>query len=326
MESRPGTTIVPHVSVVMGVYNAGPALRDTLDSILAQVVTGFELIAVDDGSTDGSGDLLDAYAAGDSRVRVIHQANQGLTRALMNGCDAAKGTYIARHDAGDLSKPYRLARQQQLLDADPRLSLVSCATDFIGPEGEYLFTSYAPAVADSPVSIVDAAVRSAGVSIGPTHHGAAMFRRDAYQAVGGYRPQFYFGQDWDLWYRLGERGLFQSLDEPMYAARVTPDSISGAGREAQQKLAALSLAALDARSRNESEDDLLAQAGRIRNCRPLGNRERAAGLYFIGEALRRNGDPRARRYLRDARRAWPFHVRAWVRSAQIALGGREGSR
>lgn len=311
----------PAVSVVMSVYNAAGTLRETIDSILAQEEADFELIVVDDGSSDASGALLDDCAARDPRVRVIHQPNQGLTRALITGCDAARGVYIARHDAGDLSKPRRLARQRQLLDGDPRLAFVSCSTDFIGPRGEYLFTSRAPAIATSPVGLAEAA--AGGASIGPTHHGSVMFRRAAYREAGGYRPQFYFGQDWDLWYRLGERGLFQSIDEPLYLARVTPDSISGSAREAQQALAALSNAARQARSRGESEAEILARAATIRTRRPLGRRGRAAGLYFIGEALRRNGDARASRYLRDALLTWPFSPRTWLRLIQTWAEGRD---
>ena len=77
---------IPDVSVVMSVYNGAAALRTTLDSVLAQDDCDFEFVVVNDGSTDDSGSILDAYAARDLRLRVIHQANTGLTPAVIRGC------------------------------------------------------------------------------------------------------------------------------------------------------------------------------------------------------------------------------------------------
>src|SRR5438067_1820873 len=129
---------MPDVSVVMSVYNGGHRLGATLDGIAAQRGVDFEVIVVDDGSTDSSGARLDAWAARDSRVRVIHQENRGLTRALITGCAAARGAFIARHDAGDVSLPQRLQKQRAVLAANPDLAFVSCWTEFVGPEDELL--------------------------------------------------------------------------------------------------------------------------------------------------------------------------------------------
>jgi glycosyltransferase involved in cell wall biosynthesis len=306
------------ISVVMGVYNGASTLAETIDSILAQTERDFECIVVDDGSTDDTPHVLAAYAAQDSRFRIIRQENAGLTRALIAGCGAARGEYIARHDAGDRSHPDRFRILLDLLANESRLALVSCATDFVGPGDEYLFTSHPDAVALRLVEMIDISARH-GIVAGPSHHGSAMFRRDAYERAGGYRAAFYYGQDWDLWYRLGAIGLFQSIDEPLYVARVTPDSISGSSRNAQQALARLSYRAHLARSRGESDAPILAEAARIRTTRTTGRCERARGLYFIGEALRRNGDARSRHYLRSALRSSPFFLRAWIRYAQVLM-------
>ena len=90
----------PEVSVVMSVYNGAQSLVRTLDSILAQQAVELELIVIDDGCDDGSGRLLDELAARHPRMRVVHQDNTGLTRALIRGCGMARGAFIARHDAG----------------------------------------------------------------------------------------------------------------------------------------------------------------------------------------------------------------------------------
>ena len=303
------------VSVVMSVYNDAAVLQATLDSILGQEGVAFELIAIDDGSTHGSAGILDRAAARDDRVRVIHHENRGLTRELMAGCAIARAPYSARHDAGDLSAPDRLAKQERLLKRDSSLAFVSCWTRFVGPEIEPLWVMRGSGVAEQPVDILDPA-RQHGVIDGPTHHGSVMFRRDAYERSGGYRAEFYYGQDWDLWYRLAAAGRFQIVPEVLYTARVTPSSISGANREQQETLARLSRAALLARIRGAPEEPILRLAAAIRPARRGGRGSHARGLYFIGEALRRNGDVRARRYFDQAIRTWPSPriVAGWLRA------------
>lgn len=298
------------ISVVMGVYNAGPELRETLDSILGQTEDDFELIAVDDGSNDPT---LDDYARRDPRVRVLrHDTNQGLTRSLIEGCAAARGTYIARHDAGDLSLPERFAKQTALLDAGA--TFVSCRTEYVGPELEPLWIAHGTGAADGRTLAVLQPNDAKPLLDGPTHHGSVMFRRAAYELAGGYRSAFYYGQDFDLWYRLAAIGTFAAVPEVLYRARITPSSISSSARDAQERLAALSLAAMRARHRSAAEEPFLAAAAKIG--RSTAKRNPAPGLYFIGEALRRNRDPRARRYLREAIAAAPLSPRAWLRLLQ----------
>jgi glycosyltransferase involved in cell wall biosynthesis len=303
------------ISVVMGVYNGDALLGPTLDSILAQTEGDFECIIVDDGSTDATPQILAAYANRDPRIRVLTQQNAGLTRALIAGCAAARGTYIARHDAGDLSNPRRFELQRALLDANRELAFVSCATQYAGPELEPLFITSGTGLAIDPIRMIDLD-RENGVADGPAHHGSVMFRRDCYEKAGGYRPQFYYGQDWDLWYRLADEGTFQILPDVLYTARVTAEGISTASRETQHRIGTLSYKALLARARNESDTAILEEAATLRPVRSRSRRARADGLYFIGEALRRNGDGRARRYLRQAIAAWPFSIPSWFRFLQ----------
>lgn len=303
--------MTPDVSVVMSVYNAGTRLRATLDSVLAQADVDFELIVIDDGSTDGSAADLEAL---DPRVRVMRQENRGLTRALAAGCALARGRFIARQDAGDLSLPLRLAKQRHALDADAALAFVSCWTEYIGPEDEPLWTARGTGFAAEPRLVLDL-TKEWGMADGPSHHGSVMFRAGAYGAAGGYREEFRYGQDWDLWYRLAALGRFRMLAEALYAARIEPSSISSAAREAQQQLAALSLAAARARAEGGPETDILRQAAAIGKSAPPLCAE-ARGLYFIGEALRRRGDARARGYFLRAIRSCPAHAKAWVRCAQ----------
>lgn len=303
------------ISVVMGVFNSASTLGATLDSILAQTEGDLECIVVDDGSTDATPALLATYAARDPRLRVIRQENAGLTRALIAGCAAARGSYIARHDAGDLSDAGRFAAQKQALDADDGLVFVSSATQYAGPELEPLWIARPTAAVRKPSHVLDLRLPG-GMTEGPAHHGSVMFRREAYERAGGYRAAFYYGQDYDLWYRLAEIGTYQGIDQVLYTARITTDSISSGARLRQNRLGQFSRAALEARQRGQSDATILERAAAIGRAPRRALSQRGNGLYFIGEALRRNGDRRARRYLRESIAAWPFSVRTWVRYLQ----------
>jgi glycosyltransferase involved in cell wall biosynthesis len=286
------------ISVVMGVYNAGDILSTTVESILSQEGADFEFIIVNDGSTDTTAEILRTYAKRDSRIRVVEQEHAGLTRALILGCAAAKGDYIARQDAGDISLPDRLKLQKAALETYTDISFVSCITDFCGPQGEHLFLSDGNDLAAVPTWIISDR-HEKGVIDGPSHHGSVMFRKSAYEQVGGYRHQFYVAQDWDLWYRLAEIGKFQKLRQPLYRARLSPGSIS-----ALQK---------------GKQDRIVTEAARIRPdiASSFTKKRDAAWLYFIGECLRRNGDSRAYFYLRKSIMENPLSLKPWVRALQM---------
>ena len=117
----------PRVSVVMPVYNAEGFVEAAARSILDQTFTDLELIAVDDGSTDGSGAILDRLAAADPRLRIVRRPNTGVTGALNDGLAAARAPLIARMDADDVSAPTRLEKQLAYLDAHPDIGLLGCA-------------------------------------------------------------------------------------------------------------------------------------------------------------------------------------------------------
>jgi glycosyltransferase involved in cell wall biosynthesis len=303
----------------MSVFNDAEHLAPTIDSILAQTERDLELVIVDDGSTDATSQILADFADRDSRVRVIAHENAGITRALINGCAAARAPLIARHDAGDLSHPQRIEKQAELFDRHPELTFASSWVDFAGPELEHLYTLRGNGVTTTPSRVIGM-TKERPVLDGPSHHGSVMFRHNAYELVGGYRREFYYSQDWDLWFRLAENGLFARVPQILYTARILPTGISSAAREQQSRLGHIALAALAARQRGESDAQLVAEAATIRPVRRAMTRRRAAAAaYFIGEALRRNRDRRARHYLRRSIAAWPFSIRAWIRLIQSWL-------
>ena len=313
--------IVPEVSVVMSIYNGAAELDSSIESILNQDRVDLEVIAINDGSTDQTRELLESWARRDTRVRVFNQDNVGLTQSLVRGCKAALGKYIARQDVGDISLQGRLRRQKALLDTDENIAFVSCWAEVCGPDWEPLYVVKGTGVAARAMCVVPKS-RSAGPLLDePTSHPTVMFRRDAYIRCGGYQPAFYFGQDRELWYRLAEVGLFAMIEQPLYRVKLTPGSISSEFRNQQNQLGKLAQEAFWARQRGASDQDQLREASNIRpsRLRPRSQNASAAWLYFIGECLRKNRDPRARRYLLKSLTIDALAPRTWVRLVQSTM-------
>ena len=303
-------TSIPQVSVVMSVYNGGATLRSSIQSVLSQQGVELEFIIVDDGSTDASAAILDEFARADSRVCIVRQENRGLTRALIRGCALAKGKYIARQDCGDLSLPGRLRDEHRAIESEVQAALISCGTRFVGPQGETLYE----------VTISEDDVTAGLLTLdlrrlrGPAHHGCVLFRRELYERVGGYREQFYFAQDLDLWIRLAEQGRHVALPDVLYQASFAPGSIGGVYRSRQIACAKLILEGARLRRAGLDEAETLARAATIVPERKKAtSMDRAAALYFIGACLRDRADPRARQYFRDALRANPLHLKSAMR-------------
>jgi glycosyltransferase involved in cell wall biosynthesis len=294
------------ISVVMAVFNGAETISGTMASILGQSERDFEVIVIDDGSTDDTPRLLAEIAHSDERVRVMTQPNAGLTRALIRGCAAAESPIIARHDSDDRSHPERLAKQLAVLEREPDVVLVSCSTSFQAPGGEQLYISSGEgeAVRESLLHADVAHIR------GLSSHGSAMFRRSAYTAAGGYRAEFRFAQDLDLWVRLAKLGRIAFVPEVLYEARVDARAISSHNRGQQIESARVALRLRDDDSNRES---LLAEAAAIGPKRRGRSRTSEAGaLYFMASCLRREKHPHWRRYAGQALRRNPLLLRAWL--------------
>ena len=207
----------PRISVVMSVYNGLPHLKGAVDSILGQTFSALEFIVIDDGSTDGSRELLRSYK--DPRLKLIEQENTGLTKALIRGVSEARCDFVARQDADDVSAPERLARQLAMLEAAPAAVAIGCSIALRSPDGR---TAVAQPIGNP--SLYPWFNTFFNVFGG---HGQMMFRRSAYDLAGGYDPAFRYAQDHDLWDRMMQIGPFLHLAEPLYEQLVHHvDSIS----------------------------------------------------------------------------------------------------
>jgi glycosyltransferase involved in cell wall biosynthesis len=302
-------TPIPRVSFVMSVYNGAESLRRSMQSVLSQHGPDIELIVVDDGSTDASASILEEAARSDRRISVIRQSNQGLTRALIRGCAAARGEFIARQDCGDVSLPGRFDAEMRVMESKPEVALVSCGTRFVGPNGEELY-EVSIAGGDATDALLARGVERVR---GPSHHGSTLFRRKLYERVGGYREQFYFAQDLDLWTRMAEHGRHFALREVLYQANFALGSISTVHRGHQITCAKIILECAGLRRAGLDESVALAKAAAIVPERGAASSDRAAALYFVGVCLRNRADPRARQYFIDALRANPLHLKSAVR-------------
>jgi glycosyltransferase involved in cell wall biosynthesis len=294
----------PLISVVTAVHRRD-YVADSLASVLSQSIGDLELIVVDDGSQDGAADMLATFAGRDRRVRILTQpTRRGLTEALVAGCAAAGGRFIARHDSDDLSLPSRLKRQVELLTSNSSLAMVGSATRAIGPRDEPLFENRRPSDATEATRLLRQQL------VGPAAHGSVMFRADSYRQVGGYRAAFRYAQDWDLWLRLTEVGGIAYVPDVLYAYRVTPDSISGVRRQAQEYLGRVAVKCREARERDESEEEFLQEAAA---CGPAARDSGASGTdsYFIGRCLMERRDRRAVGYLARSIGERPWSWRRW---------------
>lgn len=300
----------PVISVVMSVYNSAPVLEPTLRSVLCQTEPNFEFIIVDDGSTDDSGQILKNFARQDPRIKLVTQENQGLTKALIRGCTMARGEFIARQDSDDLSMPSRLAQQLKLLRDDANLALVSSHAEVIGPAGETLLVHKRPAAKEEALrQLLD---RKAG----PPGHGSVMFRRTAYEKVGGYRAEMYFAQDSDLWLRLALVGGLAYAQDVLYKYRVAPESISGRLHPVKIAFADIVTELHEARLAGRSEAPILERAAQLRRTPSAGaarsETSEAQTNYFIARCLIHQRDGRALTYLGNSLRERPFNPRAWA--------------
>jgi glycosyltransferase involved in cell wall biosynthesis len=300
----------------MSVFNAQETIDRAIESIVNQSLTDWELIIIDDGSSDRTSPRLEAWKAKDSRIRVVRSTNQGITESLINGCELAQADFIARQDADDSSHPQRLQLQLEKISSDDEIGMVSCFVDYTGPNGEFLFTQH------RPLETEEATDRLLNHREGPPAHGSVMFRRSTYMRVGGYRPEFYYAQDADLWLRIAEIASVAYIGQSLYTFARGTESISGKHRNHQKQLGDIGQLCRQARNKGEPETKLIEQAARIsataRNeASNSGSRQaKSSVLYLIGSQLLRNGDINSRSYFLDAIREYPLNIRAWARLTQ----------
>jgi glycosyltransferase involved in cell wall biosynthesis len=215
---------MPAVSVLMPCYNAAATLDEALESLACQTLTDFEIMAVDDGSTDATLQSLQTWARREKRLRLLSQPHAGIIPALNVGLAACQSPYVARMDADDRSHPERLARQVPYLDAHPETALVSCqVAGFPEVQVRQGFQIYFEWL-NSLLSNED--IRREMFVESPLPHPSVTFRRRAVLEVGGYQERRW-AEDYDLWLRLYLAGWrFAKLPQVLLEWRERPDRLT----------------------------------------------------------------------------------------------------
>ena len=219
----------PEISILLPIYNAAAFLEKTLSSLTSQTFTNFELIAINDGSTDGSLKIVEKAAKDDPRIVIHNQPNRGLIETLNRGIKLVNCELIARADADDIYHPERLEHQYHRMKEHPELVLLGARIIKIDNKGRTLYKEFQPT---NKSEILDGLVGGFGV----IPHPVAMFRKSAVVQVGGYSPKAKYCEDLDLWIRLSEIGDIANLDKHLMHYRVPSDSICSVHWKEQRQI------------------------------------------------------------------------------------------
>lgn len=242
--------MIPIVSVVTVFHNRAEEVPASIGSLLAQTYEAIEIIAIDDGSTDGTAEALLAFQ--DPRLKVIVQANRGFTATMDAAVRQASGRFLAVHGAGDISLPTRIARQAAILAEHPEVVVVGCR---VANDNGDVRQDKSSKSTEQPLSYFEV------VRINPITHGEVMFRTDAYKRAGGYRAFFHYAQDHDLWLRMNKVGKFWSIKDQLYIRKRFKNSVNSDPVKVMIQGCYGEFAEQCARSIDENGKDLLDRYG-----------------------------------------------------------------
>lgn len=207
---------LPTVSVVMPVYNGGAYLAQSIQCILDQTFSDFELIIIDDGSTDGSNAVIRSFT--DPRISLITQTNKGLAATLNHGLALARGKWIARQDQDDISLPERFAKELEFLRARPEVGLLGTWATVTDSKGTAI------GALEHPTD--DDLIRYHLLFDSPFVHASVMAARAVLEAAGGYDTDPKVFEDFDLWSRMVGHTRAANLPEHLVLYREVSTSIS----------------------------------------------------------------------------------------------------
>ena len=215
---------MPVVSVLMPCYNAAATIEETLESLSTQTLTDFEIIAVDDGSSDDTLGILQAWSGKEARLRVLPRPHEGIIPTLNIGLEACQAAYVARMDADDICHPERLERQAATLDAHPEVTLVSCLVEGFSKDG--VREGYRIYIDWLNSLITDEDIRREIFVESPFAHPSVTFRKTQIEALGGYQEHGW-AEDYDLWLRLYLKGArFAKIPEVLLSWREHSDRLT----------------------------------------------------------------------------------------------------
>lgn len=322
-----GENRLPRVTVIMAVYNAARFLRRSVESVLSQTFADFELIVVDDASVDNSLAILESFQ--DPRILIIkHTNNLGASISRNHALERARGEFIAIMDADDICSPFRLERQVQFLEQNPKVGLVGCAIyDNIDSEGAILHTSVEP---QSNFEIQRTLMHDWCLL-----HSSVMFRRSHAEQVGGYRGSYEPIEDHDFVLRVAEHCEIHNLAENLVSYRLNPRGLTVAKHQHIAALRRAAILAAEQRRTNKSKDEApeFRAASELTHgvqsnpggsfFRVFGDSYFAASRYYVlgCHEFRDQRTAQAIRCFRHSARTNFLFIKAWVALAACGCAG-----
>lgn len=272
----------PLVSIVMPAYNAEKFIREAIDSILNQTFRDFELIILNDGSKDSTRETIESYA--DERIVLINKENEGVARTLNAGLQIARGKYIWRHDADDISLPGKLEKQVVFLENHPHIALCATQVAFMTERGKVAWSKRQPKndwLGEKNHRVVKFEDFN---PFSPITHGTVLFRSSILESVPSYREAFITSEDIDMWLRMMEHAELAVINECLSLHRLSSASataVHGWKNEFYREQAKAYYLV-----RKNGEQDELDRTGRIVEPEPpMAKPERPAGKNFRGDLL-----------------------------------------
>ena len=242
----------PKVTVLMPAYNAGKYIGEAISSVLEQSFTDFELLIVNDGSTDDTEKIIRSF--NDPRIVLISQENKGVSAALNLGLAHARAPYIARFDADDVCLQNRLKVQYEFITAYPEYTIIGSAVDYIDADGHFIFTHH-------PEGHLNEEIQQLKYTICPFIHSSVFYKKEAVVNNGGYNEHAYTYEDHFLWVNILKNEKACNLSQPLIKVRLNPESITIDEKWRTRKFRAIKYSTLKNKNITEAEGNELHQIG-----------------------------------------------------------------
>jgi glycosyltransferase involved in cell wall biosynthesis len=284
------------ITVLMPVYNGEAYIREAINSVLSQTWENFELLIINDGSTDSTGEIARSFS--DTRIRLIDTAHAGIAAALNSGLALSKYDLIARFDADDICMPDRLEKQHAFLVNHPDHVLTGSDATYIMDDGEWLFDFSCPGHTDDEIRLLI-------FQHCPVIHSAVMFRKEAVQKAGGYPQTAHNFEDHFLWIQLMAYGKLHNIPEKLIQVRFSAGSSTMDEKWRGRKFRSLKQQILKRGTVTEAEEDLLKN---ILQRQATESMKRGAYHALCAKKFLANrfDPPEARRHLEKAIRFKPL--------------------
>ena len=209
----------PLISVVVPAHNAQKYIGSAIESVLSQTFKKFELIVINDASTDNTLGIIKSFSKKDPRVKIINNDTRlNIADSLNKGINIAQSNIIARMDSDDISLPNRLELQYKLINSSKNIAVVGSDIVIINSVGNEIGLRKYPESSGE--------LKNCLFKYSPFAHPVVMFRKDVFEEVGGYNPKYSPTEDLDLWFRLGRKHQFKSIRQTLLKYRVHEKSSS----------------------------------------------------------------------------------------------------